>query len=57
MKNLIICGLLILFFSFVAFGQKTQKVHLENTTWKVMGMIDEDYKPKNQFAYEDNATL
>ena len=22
-----------------------------------MGMIDEDYKPKNQFAYEDNATL
>lgn len=57
MKNLMICGLFILIFSFVAFGQKTQKVRIENTTWKVMGMLDEAYKPQNQFAYEDNTTL
>lgn len=57
MKNLILCGLLILSFSFVAFGQKTQKVRLENTTWKVMGILDEDYRPRHQFVYEDNATL
>jgi hypothetical protein len=57
MKNLIICGLFILIFSFVAFGQKTQKVRIENTTWKVMGMLDEAYKPKSQLAYEDLATL
>ncbi|MBX7174677.1 MAG: hypothetical protein K1X72_27120 [Pyrinomonadaceae bacterium] len=57
MKNLILCGLLILNFSFVAFGQKTQKVRLENTTWKVMGILDEDYRPSHQFVYEDNATL
>ena len=57
MKNLILCGLLILSFSFVAFGQKTQKVRLENTTWKVMGILDEDYRPSHQFVYEDNATL
>lgn len=57
MKKTILCGLFILICGSVAFGQKTQKISLENTTWKVMGSLNETYKPTNQFVYEDNATL